>query len=163
MQAKNSDCEEYASSIIRFTVCIRKPIENETGIDTSTIKRNGRSKSPMASRSPSILQPKSNVKNQKQIQTDYKYCLFTTKEESNIILASDLPISGKLINSALISPSDVPIFNSSLQNKPLLITFDSVLNECASQEKFYNQNVRPLIQGLMLGHSATVICWGPAE
>jgi len=35
------------------------------------------------------------------VNADKKYCIFTTKEKSNVVVATDYPIPGKLINEQL--------------------------------------------------------------
>lgn len=44
---------------------------------------------------------KSGVGNSGSVQEDKKYCVFTTKERSNIAVASENPVPGKMINESL--------------------------------------------------------------
>ncbi len=144
--------------IVRFVARISRPSDAEPG------KRTARSKSPH-SRSPSLSTARgSSIGTQRQqLQPETKYALFTTRQPSNVVLATDTPISGRLISSALLSEQDIPYFSSSLQNAPHTFAFDAVYDECTSQEKFYNQNVRQLVQSLTEGRSSTMICFGPSE
>ena len=89
-----------------------------------------------------------------------KLSIFTTYSGSNLLLASELPISQKLLKSALISANDLPYFNSMLKAVPSTFTFDSVSDHCSLQEKFYNSNVKPLLKELYMGKSVTMICLG---
>ena len=50
-----------------------------------------------------------------------------------------------------------------MEAKPAAFTFDSVANELVTQENFYNQNVRGLVQELIQGQSATILCYGPTK
>ena len=36
------------------------------------------------------------------VNNDKKYCVFTTKEKSNIVVACENPVPGKLINESLV-------------------------------------------------------------
>lgn len=159
---------EHESRLVKFVAKISKIPEfekseqvNRTSIhDAYEKKRVTRSKSPHTSLSPARLSP---LTTGRQLQADAKYSIFTTKTPSNLVLVSETPISGRLISTTLQSTQDVSYFSSTLQNKPHSFVFDAVLDECAAQEKFYNQNVRQLIKGLMVGRSSSVICFGPAE
>lgn len=162
-ESQISETESDPHAIVKFVARIRKPLEIDLNTETQK-KPHERSRSPISTRSTIVCpQQQNNNKSDSQLQPNTKYSIFSTKEQSNIVISSDVPISGKLINSTLIQTSDIPFFKSSLKNKTSVFTFDSAASECISQEKFYNQNVRNLVQDLLHGHSATIICFGPAE
>ena len=43
----------------------------------------------------------------KMLKPEAQYCIFTTRETSRSVLASDTPYSGKLLNDSLRTPNDV--------------------------------------------------------
>eukprot|EP01022_Parablepharisma_sp_SALTPOND_P016052 TRINITY_DN2313_c1_g1_i1.p1 TRINITY_DN2313_c1_g1~~TRINITY_DN2313_c1_g1_i1.p1 ORF type:complete len:1204 (+),score=229.26 TRINITY_DN2313_c1_g1_i1:7428-11039(+) len=143
-----------SQKLVKFVARISKASEIQLG----ATKRTGRSKSPHTSRSPSTARLP-----QKGLNPEVKYAVFTTRNPSTTVLATETPISGKLLNSALLSVEDIPYFSSTLKTAPFTFAFDGAFDECSSQEKFYNQSIRPLAQGLLIGKPATVICFGPGE
>jgi len=152
--------EEYPLKLVRFVARIAK--NQEIRIDPR--QRTTRSKSPNTSRSPSMgasIQSTARIQN-KNLNPDLKYSVFTTRNPSNIVLATETPITGKLLNSALLSIEDLPYFNSTMNSSPFTFSFDGAYDECTTQEKFYNANVRQLVKGLLVGRSGTMICFGPS-
>ena len=79
--------------------------------------------------------------------------MFTTKERSNIVVACENPVSGKLINDSLVDTQDLKYFNSALTGEPATFTFnfDAVSNESYKQEKFYIANLRPIVKSFVEG------------
>ena len=96
----------------------------------------------------------------RELLDEAKYCVFTTPEESEVVIATPTPITGKLINSTLAGLSDVPYFCSTTLNKHFLFKFDRVYNEGDKQGTFYSNNVKELVQGAMIGQNATVVLFG---
>ena len=92
---------------------------------------------------------------------DYQYSLFSTPKEGNLVLASEIPVSGELITSGLKTSNDFSAFISFLDKTPSAFGFDSVFGECISQEYFYEREVRMLIQKMIKGHSSTIFMYGP--
>ena len=99
----------------------------------------------------------------KALNSEGKYCIFTTTNQSNLVIANETPILGKTLSSTLISVDDLPYFESTLPNVPFTFAFDEVFDERCSQEKLYQQAIRPLVQELLTGKSATIICFGAKE
>ncbi len=148
------------TSSIRFVVRIRKPLESELRSEAAAKEARKGVKLPYGSKSPIVSHTQGT---ERQLQTTYKYCVFTTKESSREVLVSETAISGKLVNSALLTPTDIPYFACSLRRKPHIFNFDDVYSELTPPDKFYVQNVRPLVQQLMRGQQTTVVCMGPSE
>lgn len=83
---------------------------------------------------------------------------------SNIVLASETPIAGKILKTALQSANDIPYFSSSLvDKKPFRFKFDRVVGENVSQEGFYANHISYLAKEMMLGNSSSVVLFGPSE
>lgn len=95
------------------------------------------------------------------LKNEAMYNIFTTRETSKLVIASDMAISGKLLNDTVRSPNDVGY----LQNNPVSFQFDQVLDETAQgrQEKLYIQNVRPLVHNFIEGRSGCVVLLGPSD
>lgn len=49
-----------------------------------------------------------------ELVNDAKYCLFTTKERSNIVVACENSVPGKIINESLNDAQDLKYFTYSL-------------------------------------------------
>ena len=92
---------------------------------------------------------------------DFGYSIFTTARESNLVLLSEVPVPGKQINSTFKISSDLTPFVASLDNKPTTYMFDSVAGDYITQESFYNQQIRGIVQGMIKGYSGTILAYGP--
>lgn len=44
------------------------------------------------------------------VNGEKKYCIFTTRERSNVVLACENPVPGKLINESLVDQQDLKYF-----------------------------------------------------
>ncbi len=93
---------------------------------------------------------------------DCDYSIFTPTKESDVVLASETLVSGKLISASLTTADDVSAFVRALDQKNIsTFRFDRVVGPTVSQEEFYTQHVRGLVQGAFQGHSATAMFYGP--
>lgn len=97
----------------------------------------------------------------KMLKNEAQYNIFTTRETSKVVIASDMPVSGKLLNDTVRTPNDVPC----LQNNPVSFQFDQVLDETSQgrQEKLYSQSVRPIVHNFIEGRSGCVVLLGPSD
>jgi len=69
------------------------------------------------------------------LKNDALYCVFTTRETSQNVLACDQPYSGKLLNESFGTIHDLKF----LQNQPVQFKFDAVYDETSigRQDKVY--------------------------
>jgi|LauGreDrversion4_2_1035121.scaffolds.fasta_scaffold755237_1 hypothetical protein len=44
------------------------------------------------------------------LNSDFKYCAFTTKEQSNLLVVSEVPVKGSVIQDQLVDSRDVKQF-----------------------------------------------------
>eukprot|EP01022_Parablepharisma_sp_SALTPOND_P004378 TRINITY_DN120185_c2_g1_i1.p1 TRINITY_DN120185_c2_g1~~TRINITY_DN120185_c2_g1_i1.p1 ORF type:complete len:966 (-),score=103.90 TRINITY_DN120185_c2_g1_i1:5423-8320(-) len=132
--------KDSLSSCVRIVCRIRKPLESESGS-----KHLG----------------KARTSGKVGLNPEFEYSVFTTSKESNLVLASETPVPGKLINATFKASTDLPTFVSNFDKKPTTFTFDYVAGDYVSQEGFYNQQVRGLVQSMIKGYSATILAYGP--
>ena len=97
----------------------------------------------------------------KMLKNEAQYCIFTTRDTSKMVIASDLPTSGKLLNDTVRTPEDV----HHLQSQPVQFMFDQVYDETSTgrQEKVYIQNVRPIVHNFIEGRNGCVVLLGPSD
>eukprot|EP00347_Sterkiella_histriomuscorum_P021720 403333001 len=99
------------------------------------------------------------------IDQDNKYCIFTTKERSGIIVTSENTLPGNIINESLIEAEDLKYFTGTLiANQQVdVFNFDQVFNESHRQDKFYQSVVSPAVKSFVEGINSSVLLFGPTE
>ncbi len=107
--------------------------------------------------------PRLKSKTPKGVIADCDYSVFTTIKESGIVLSSDTPITGRLINASLSTAGDAPAFVRGLDQKAILThTFDHAISDTVTQEEFFTRHARRLVQTGFQGRSGTILAYGPA-
>ena len=91
-----------------------------------------------------------------------KHCIFTTKQPSQVVLATPVPVTSKVITSSLVDEQDLQYFQSTiLQDNSLQFTFDRVFNsERHKTETLYSSCLKRSVQSMFRGESACVLLFG---
>ena len=76
------------------------------------------------------------------LNPDTKYTIFTSKQQSNLLIVSSKPIKGSSINETFKTKNDLYDFSQSILKETSLLEFDKVYNETHSLEKIYNENIK---------------------
>lgn len=95
-----------------------------------------------------------------------QYCVFTTsKNRSGVVVASQAPINGGLINDTIHEIKDIQSLKRVSFSKDHLLTFnfDGIFNEACRQEQLYLETMKAPVNGLLKGQSTCVVLFGPSH
>eukprot|EP00357_Protocruzia_adherens_P000797 CAMPEP_0114971886 /NCGR_PEP_ID=MMETSP0216-20121206/91_1 /TAXON_ID=223996 /ORGANISM="Protocruzia adherens, Strain Boccale" /LENGTH=1061 /DNA_ID=CAMNT_0002332203 /DNA_START=40 /DNA_END=3222 /DNA_ORIENTATION=- len=140
----DSNASNQHSQIRIDLLCrIRPPLQSEIYLSQRLSRR---SKSPNVSRDRSPVSTPRGA-----INPNFFYSFFTTVKDSKFAVASENPISGKLISSNLSTHRDLTACRS------------SILDDSARQEKIYMETCKDLAHHALTGQSSAVLLYGPTE
>ena len=97
------------------------------------------------------------------LNPDTKYTIFTSKQQSNLLIVSSKPIKGSSINETFKTKNDLYDFSQSILKETSLLEFDKVYNETHSLEKIYNENIKDNITNLFHGKNSCILFFGPID
>lgn len=104
----------------------------------------------------------SNIK-ESRLNDDMNYTIFTSRDQCGSIICSNLPISGKLINSSFLSEKDLYEYSYSLLKDSTILLYDQVYNEFSKTEQIYSENLKLQVSNLFQGQNSSFFLFGPSE
>lgn len=113
-----------------------------------------RSKSPL--NSPNQTKSSSNLSN-------HMYSIFSCPNEKSpeIVICSENPIKGKLIETNLLYERDLPDYQNSILDKAIFFQFDRVLPSNSTQNLVFSEICKEKVHNLLLGLNSTILFYGP--
>lgn len=70
---------------------------------------------------------------------------------------------GKVLNEQFIDLQDLKYLNNTVLQNALSFQLDAVYTEGQKQEKFYSQQIRPIVKNFIEGDNGCVVLFGPTE
>lgn len=100
----------------------------------------------------------------KNRDTGQKWSIFASKEHKNTVIASENPISTKIIETSIIEADDLDYFSSTLFGGASMFEFDRVLTcDKTNNSKFYSKAVKSYTKNLFKGRNSWIILFGPSR
>ena len=150
----------------------KNPKEKSTSKSTnksSTSKNNSlnlnRSKNPRINDSKSFKKQSNpnNPQNKKGLTESILYTIFTSYQQSNLILVSSKPIEGGTINQAFQTQNDLYDFGKNFLKESALFEFDKIYNESNSIDTIYKDLIKDNISNLFQKKNSCIILYGPID
>jgi len=93
-----------------------------------------------------------------------KCSIFLFKDHKNTVVASENPISTKIIETSVIDTQELGHFSNTLFEGSHMFEFDKVFTgDKSNNSKFYNKAIKPYTKNLIKGKNSTVIVFGPSH
>ena len=150
----------------------KNPKEKSTSKSTnksSTSKNNSlnlnRSKNSRINDSKSFKKQSNpnNPQNKKGLTESILYTIFTSYQQSNLILVSSKPIEGGTINQAFQTQNDLYDFGKNFLKESALFEFDKIYNESNSIDTIYKDLIKDNISNLFQKKNSCIILYGPID
>ena len=150
----------------------KNPKEKSTSKSTnksSTSKNNSlnlnRSKNSRINDSKSFKKQSNpnNLQNKKGLTESILYTIFTSYQQSNLILVSSKPIEGGTINQAFQTQNDLYDFGKNFLKESALFEFDKIYNESNSIDTIYKDLIKDNISNLFQKKNSCIILYGPID
>ena len=104
-----------------------------------------------------------NIQNKKGLTETLLYTIFTSYQQSNLLLVSSKPIEGGTINQAFQTKNDLYDFGKNFLKESALFEFDKVYNESNSIDIIYKDLIKDNISNLFQKKNSSIIFYGPIE
>ena len=136
---------------------------------SSTSKNNSlnlnRSKNPRINDSKSFKKQSNpnNPQNKKGLTESILYTIFTSYQQSNLILVSSKPIEGGTINQAFQTQNDLYDFGKNFLKESALFEFDKIYNESNSIDTIYKDLIKDNISNLFQKKNSCILLYGPID
>lgn len=93
-----------------------------------------------------------------------KCSIFLSKERKNTVVASENPISTKIIESSIIAANELGHYSNCLFDGAHMFEFDKVFTgDKTNNVKFYNKAIKTYTKNLIRGKNSTVLFFGPSN
>ena len=104
-----------------------------------------------------------NPQNKKGLTESILYTIFTSYQQSNLILVSSKPIEGGTINQAFQTQNDLYDFGKNFLKESALFEFDKIYNESNSLDTIYKDLIKDNISNLFQKKNSCILLYGPID
>ena len=104
-----------------------------------------------------------NIQNKKGLTETLLYTIFTSYQQSNLLLVSSKPIEGGTINQAFQTKNDLYDFGKNFLKESALFEFDKVYNESNSIDIIYKDLIKDNISNLFQKKNSCILLHGPID
>ena len=104
-----------------------------------------------------------NNQNKKGLTETLLYTIFTSYQQSNLLLVSSKPIEGGTINQAFQTKNDLYDFGKNFLKESALFEFDKVYNESNSIDIIYKDLIKDNISNLFQKKNSCILLHGPID
>ena len=91
------------------------------------------------------------------------YTMFTSYQQSNLMLVSSKPIEGSTINQAFQTQNDLYDFGKNFLKESALFEFDKIYNESNSIDIIYKDLIKDNISNLFQKKNSCILFYGPID
>ena len=104
-----------------------------------------------------------NLQTKKGLTETLLYTIFTSYQQSNLILVSSKPIEGITINQAFLTKNDLYDFGKNFLKESALFEFDKIYDESNSIDIIYKDLIKDNISNLFQKKNSCIILHGPID
>ena len=153
-QKKNSKEKQTSKSSTKTSY---QKLNNNNYLSKNKVSRINDSKSSKRQSNPNNIQSKNGL------TETLLYTIFTSYQQSNLILVSSKPIEGGTINQAFQTKNDLYDFGKNFLKESALFEFDKVYNESNSIDIIYKDLIKDNISNLFQKKNSCILLHGPID